>query len=465
MSEVTQGSRLTDGSECCKLRELFRSFQIARQPANWTLAIVGVVLTYATGRILDGIWSDDSTPVVMADGTTELSCFVANGGDRAATRDWLAVVAGDDVGRRGAFAMLLDHGRHCINRVCLGVVRLEVGEVWGGLVASAGGMLWLFALHPLYAVLFFILSLMIWAMFGGALCRSAVLHAARDEHPPMREALRFACERWVSFLFSPLMAMMAVLFCGLALIVGGLVGLIPAVGEVLVALFFVLAICVGVAAAFLMIGGVAGLPLTFPTIAAEGSDAFDAVSRSFAYVYQRPWRTAWYYLLSIGYAAICLLFVKFFARLALWTGHFFVGVLMNRGEAALAEGADAGGAGKLDAIWSGPGLFDNSTFWGAFDGPPLAHFTWFAQFLMTCWIYGVWAVVAALAVSLFYSSSTLIYLLLRRDVDATDIEDVYLDDLSDEEFTSTGPGATGKSGGESTKTDSSGGGTSLPVVN
>ena len=38
----------------------------------------------------------------------------------------------------------------------------------------------------------------------------------------------------------------------------------------------------------LAVGLAAGWPLMWPTISSEGTDAFDALSRSYAYVYQRP---------------------------------------------------------------------------------------------------------------------------------------------------------------------------------
>ena len=38
-------------------------------------------------------------------------------------------------------------------------------------------------------------------------------------------------------------------------------------------------------------GTVGGFGLMYPTVAVEGSDSFDAISRSFSYVFARPWRS------------------------------------------------------------------------------------------------------------------------------------------------------------------------------
>ena len=48
----------------------------------------------------------------------------------------------------------------------------------------------------------------------------------------------------------------------------------------------------GLVVMLLTLGILGGFNLLYPTMAVEGSDSFDALSRSFAYVYARPcaWR-------------------------------------------------------------------------------------------------------------------------------------------------------------------------------
>ena len=59
-----------------------------------------------------------------------------------------------------------------------------------------------------------------------------------------------------------------------------------------------------------LLGTVGGFNLMYPTIAVEGSDSFDAISRTFSYVYARPWRMLFYTLVAIVYGALCYLFVR-----------------------------------------------------------------------------------------------------------------------------------------------------------
>ena len=79
------------------------------------------------------------------------------------------------------------------------------------------GPIWLMTQHPLYFVLFGSLSLVLWSIFGGAICRIAAVHMARDEKLSIRSALVFSGGKFLSFLFAPIIPLLIVV------IVGGLV--------------------------------------------------------------------------------------------------------------------------------------------------------------------------------------------------------------------------------------------------
>ena len=85
---------------------------------------------------------------------------------------------------------------------------------------------------------------------------------------------------------------------------------------------------------------------------------------------------------------------------------------------------------KLDVIWPLP------TF-GNFRPPvpPFGAEQWDSAgtFLIGIWLLIVVGLMVAFLISFFYSGSTVIYYLLRREVDATDIEDVYLQEEEEQE--------------------------------
>ncbi len=461
MAEAPLELRRITGSECFSFLRIFRSFRQAIHVNKLVFAFIGIVLTYMTGRILDAFWLASCQPAVDANGMTELTIFIAGGGDRAATRDWLANLAnGDDLNRVGIFSLLLNHAMVTVNHLIAAVLNVSPSDILAAIRHGVLGLAWLVSMHGLYALLFGVVFLLIWGYFGGALSRTAALHAARDERITYGEAMSFACKKVLAFASAPLLPILFTLVFGVILFLGGLIGAIPAVGELLVGLLFFIALLMGLAIAFILIGFFAGFGMAFPTIAVESSDAFDALSRIGAYIYGRPWRTAFYYLAALAHGAICLAFVKLLARLALWSVHFFAGLSMNLGGAFVAD-PEADRATKLDAIWQAPTLLGgDTTFYGSFGEVKLAHMSWFAQVLVKTWVYGVWGLVAAVAISYFLCANTNIYLLLRREVDATDLEDVYLDDMQDD----VAPPPPSGSPPKDTPGAGASGGTSLPVI-
>lgn len=291
---------------------------------------------------------------------------------------------------------------------------------------SYRGFVWLIAQHWVYAVVFFVITLAVVALFGGAINRIAALHFAREEKISVFQALRFAIAKFLSFFTAPLIPIGVMFAIGALLVLSGLLLNIPYVGEIIVGILFFLSILGGLAIAFLTVGLIGGSPLMYPTIAVEGSDAFDAISRSYNYVYARPWRAIVYGAVAAVYGVITYLFVRLFAFVALQSTHMFVKWGVWSDGQSIAPGAD-----KVDVIWAEP------TFW-SFMGP----FNWAAMtagrhyigaLLVNFWVFLVAVVVVAYLISYAASASTVIYYLLRRKVDATDLDDVYVEEPSEEQ--------------------------------
>ncbi len=343
---------------------------------------------------------------------------------------------------QGIFAAFLNHEIATFHKAIQAILALNVGlasDPPAGLKANfidaIGGIVWLFGAHWFYAVVFTLLALLIWSLFGGAICRIAALHAARDEKISFKQSLKFSGRKLFSFFSAPLIPVGLVVVIGAVVVVGGLLGAIPYVGEIFAGVLWPLALLSGFIMVLVIIGTVSGWMLMFPTIAVEGSDSFDALSRSFSYVYSKPWRTAFYVLVSGLYGAVCYLFVRLFAHMLLNATHVAAGLGMNAdGSHMLPETV-----GKLDAIWSRTGLLDAGRFYGAFGQYPLNGSESVGAFLIMVWTFVVVGSVIAFTISFYFSASTMIYYLLRREVDATDIEDVYLEEYEEEMATVAAP--------------------------
>src|SRR6185503_10047642 len=61
--------------------------------------------------------------------------------------------------------------------------------------------------------------------------------------------------------------------------------------------------------------------------------------------------------------------------------------------------------------------------------------------LLSFWIYLTIGMLGAFAISFYFSSNTIIYFLMRHEVDATELDDVYLEQ-ADDEFAETAPATT-----------------------
>ena len=114
--------------------------------------------------------------------------------------------------------------------------------------------------------------------------------------------------------------------CWLAILIvclwlfGWVEGLIPIFGDIVIAgLLWPIVLVVGLIMAVVLVGLV-GWPLMYATISAEGSDSFDAISRSYSYVYQAPWHYLWYAWWPSAYGAVLVFFVGFMGSLIVYLG-------------------------------------------------------------------------------------------------------------------------------------------------
>ncbi|MCK4628537.1 MAG: hypothetical protein KAT56_06005, partial [Sedimentisphaerales bacterium] len=281
------------------------------------------------------------------------------------------------------------------------------------------GACWMTRFHPVFAVCLMIIGLAVWAVIGGAICRITALQFARDERIGPILALRFSLGKFASFFTAPLIPAMIMLFIALLMFLPSLLIAVPYIGEIIGGLIFPLALLGGFVIALVTVGLVGGFNLMYPTIAVEGSDSFDAISRSFSYIFARPWRMGFYSLVAAVSGAVCYLFVRFFAFLLL------AGV---RGSTKFAVNLDGSALinirGKLDALWPAPvfGQLMPDIAWLGLNWSEKigAALIWVSVALIA-------ALVMAFVVSFFYSANTAIYFLLRRRVDATELDDIFVE--------------------------------------
>lgn len=282
---------------------------------------------------------------------------------------------------------------------------------------------------PWFVIVNMVISLALWAVIGGAVTRMAAVRTAREESVSLKQALCFSLRKWPSIVTSPLIPFGVLV--GLAAIVGLVTAvptMIPYVGEVLFGLLSWLTLIFGLVMALIFVGGLFSLALQWPAIAAEGSDSFDAISRSVSYISSRPWRYLFYTVFSTLYGCLTFIFVKFLAFLTLRITHTAVSTFTT-------SWWSGGDTDKLVRIWATPTLAEPWARSGreAFIlNADMLRAEAFANVLITAWVWVVIGLAIAFLISFFFTSQTVIYFLLRRTVDATDVEEVYMEESEEE---------------------------------
>ena len=244
-------------------------------------------------------------------------------------------------------------------------------------------------------------AIFIWALFGGAIARTAALHLTRGETPGPWAAVKEAFQKWPATAGAPLIPLVGAVGFAIPLFLLGLLLRVDFLAMV-VGLLWILVIACGLVLAVVLVGLLAGWPLMWATIGVERTDAFDGVSRCYAYVYQRPLHLAFYVAVALALGWIGQLVVIYFAMAASMLGEWAVswgagtermaavtGVALPEDKGALAMGAS--------------GVWFWKSAWQLFAGSYSLAYLW--------------------------SAAVGIYLLLRRQVDSTEMDEVTLEEV------------------------------------
>ena len=247
-------------------------------------------------------------------------------------------------------------------------------------------------------------SLAIWAFFGGAITRIAAVELACEERVGMAAAARYAWSKWPSYFSGPLLPVIGALLAAVPVWLLGLLLWTGSPGVLLAALVWPLMLLAGLVMAMLLLGMIFGWPLMWGTISAEGSDSYDALGRCYSYVFRRPLQYLFYALVAAALGVAGWLLVRSFAAGVIGLTYWAVGC--------------GAGQDKINAIIQGSESLGSV---GGFAAGVIRFWTGCVKLLAVGYIFGY-----------FWTASTGIYFLLRRDVDATEMDEVFLDEDASE---------------------------------
>jgi len=261
---------------------------------------------------------------------------------------------------------------------------------------------------PLHGFAFYLLgtlwTLAVWAFGGGMITRMAAVELGREEQASVTRAFWLTLRRWFDFFSAPLYPVLGTLLIALLSSLVGMLLWSSDVGVIVAGVLWIFVLIGGALAALLLLWLFIGWPLMWPAISAEETgDSFEAMSRSFAYAFQRPLHYLFYAAVAALFGFICWSVVDFLCQLTLNASYWAVSWGSGHERIDEIQRAVLDSEQRTLSFRVGAGM-----------------------------IRGINSILLALseafAYSFFWVSATAIYLLLRQDVDRTEFDEVWIDD-------------------------------------
>ncbi|MDQ7014096.1 MAG: hypothetical protein Q9O74_09400 [Planctomycetota bacterium] len=295
-----------------------------------------------------------------------------------------------------------------------GVLGLDGGAVASGFVGlMVDAPRLALTRYPVESVLLGLPTMAVWAVLGGALCRSVACEVSLEMTLPWTKQLAFATKRWASFLGVVLLPTVVVGAIALVLAVGGVVLFngVPAL-ELVGGLLFGGGLLLALLAVGMM--GLVGLacPMLLPSVACEATDAIEALGRALAYVIARPLRLAVYLAIGGVTCAVAIAVAFALAEGAIGLAHAATGAWLA------AQGiAELTGAYPIDAQLDQAGELREI-------GATARGSAWLVGFWGSC----LRLVVMGYAVSCFLTAGTMVYLFMRQVCDGQHYAELWSED-------------------------------------
>jgi hypothetical protein len=241
-------------------------------------------------------------------------------------------------------------------------------------------------------------NILVWAFIAGTITRLAAVRLGRDERLGLREALGYAGRHYLWYAISPLFPSVFILVvCVPMALLGALMHWDA--GVLITGAAWWLVLIGGFTITMLLLGLLFGWPLMWPAISSEeGADAFDAFSRAYSYTLQRPLHYLFYGLVTIAFGLLCWVLVSAFCACVVESAYW-----------GASWGAGAERIREVQGLPSDQGLL--------LGGAMLIRLSTIL----------VQTIAIAFNQGFFWCTATAVYLLLRRDVDETELDEVYLE--------------------------------------
>lgn len=235
---------------------------------------------------------------------------------------------------------------------------------------------------------------LVWSVVGGAITHMATLHFAREQLRDPQLAIRYALGKIPSHMGAMMLPTGAVILLSVPIVILGMLMRLD-FGLAFVGLCWAVVLPIATMMTVVILAWCLGWPLCWSALSSEGMDAFDAFSRAMSYTFQKPVRYLWYLAVAAFGGLIGWVFI--------WAATEMV-VQMAMCSASLAMGAER--MAMLEGVVESDGL------------------SGFGVGFIRFWNGVVRTFGSAYAFSYFWAVMAPIYLLLRYEVDATELDEV-----------------------------------------
>ena len=278
-------------------------------------------------------------------------------------------------------------------------------------------------------------SILVWSYIGVGIVRISLLRMTRDERAGLDDAFQFANEKSLTAMLAVAMPLLTVLvLCLPTFLIGLLMGF--DFGAWIVGMFWFVVLALSAVMGVLLMGLMFGWPLIVASVAAEGQNAFDAMTRAYAYTFQRPIHYLFYAIIAILFGGFCWIvasqLTEGVVNLSYWSTSWGANrTAVNRidyirdkefnplGDSLTIEprlGADLAATPEPNQVTPNVESESNSTM--------LDSARWWIGFWTGC----AKTIAAAFLYGLFWCMAGAIYLLLRHDVDETEMDEIFVVD-------------------------------------
>lgn len=230
-------------------------------------------------------------------------------------------------------------------------------------------------------------NMIVWSLIGGLLLRRSLVELGTQSTMGWSDCARTVGNRLASLFWSILLPWSMVLAIALPIMVICGLARLGSVGNWIATVLLGLMLILLLQAGWAMLHGILGFPLAMAGVLAERKgDAFEGYSRSSAYLFQKPFTLA----VTLLVGAVAGVVGALMTTLAGWLASRLMATLLRH----LGPASDPGMPLNLLTHW-----IDAWPFW-----------------------FGL-----AFAFSFFWTSAAALYLILRKEIDSTEYEEIDLD--------------------------------------